>query len=264
MINLAVTGAAGRMGARIIQLALEDQRFEVLAALETTNHPSVGQFIECRIGHDNFKLPIQDRTETEFDVLIDFSLPQGTMHWLEYCLSQQRAMVIGTTGHSQQQLNEIERAAKNIPILKAANMSVGVNLLFKLAGQIAATLGDEYDIEIVETHHRFKKDAPSGTAVALCNSIVIATGRNTEKDVIFGRKGQTPERPQRQIGIHALRLGDTVGEHQIHFGNQGETVTIQHSAHTRDTFVKGALRAAEWLADKPAGRYDMNNVLEIA
>jgi 4-hydroxy-tetrahydrodipicolinate reductase len=252
------------MGSRIIELALADDRFEVLAALETAGHPGVGNFIESPPGTDHIKLPIQDHTETEFDVMIDFSLPAGTMHWLEYCLSYKRAMVIGTTGHSPDQLTKIEQAAKTIPLLKAANMSIGVNLMFKLAGQISATLGDDYDIEIVETHHRFKKDAPSGTALALCDSIVNATGRDPQKDVIFGRHGQVPERPTGQIGIHALRVGDTVGEHEVHFGNLGETVTIKHAAHTRDTFVNGALRAAAWLAGKSAGRYDMHDVLNKA
>ncbi|UCD28336.1 MAG: 4-hydroxy-tetrahydrodipicolinate reductase [Planctomycetota bacterium] len=263
MIRLAVAGATGRMGSRIIELAGADQRFDLVAALEATGHPKVGKTIDIQAQSKTIKIPIQDHTETEFDILIDFSLPAGTMHWLEYCLHYKRAMVIGTTGHTPDQIDEIEKAAKNIPLLKASNMSVGVNLMFKLAGQIAAILGDDYNIEIVETHHRFKKDAPSGTALTLRDSIIKTTGRNMEKDVIYGRHGQIPERPARQIGIHALRVGDTVGEHEVHFGNLGETVILKHNAHTRDTFVNGALRAAAWLAGKPAGRYDMLDVLEM-
>lgn len=263
MIQLAIAGIAGRMGARIYALASADPRFDVVAALESTDSPHVGEDAGERAGIGRTGLPIQDRTETEFDVLIDFSSPAGTVHWLEYCLTCRRAIVIGTTGHSPEQLAQIEAAGLTIPVLKASNMSVGVNLLFKLAAQVAAALGEEYDIEIVETHHRFKADAPSGTAVTLRDVIVEATGRNPEEDVIYGRHGLTGQRPQRQIGMHALRLGDTVGEHEIHFGNLGETVTLKHSAHTRDTFAQGALRAAAWLANKGPGRYDMQDVLGL-
>lgn len=255
MTAIAVAGAAGRMGSRIIEVAVADPAFDVVAALEKTGHRRSGERIAG--------LPIQDRTETEFDVLIDFSLPAGTMHWLEYCMANRRGMVIGTTGHSAAQLTAIEQAAATIPVLKATNMSVGVNVMFRLAAQVAAALGEEYDIEIVETHHRFKVDAPSGTAVTLRDEIVRATGRDAEQDVVHGRQGETGQRPPRQIGMHALRVGDTVGEHEVHFGNLGETLILRHVAHTRDTFVRGALRAAAWLAGRGPGLYDMQDVLEI-
>jgi 4-hydroxy-tetrahydrodipicolinate reductase len=263
MVRLAVAGAAGRMGSRIISLAAEDKNFDVVAALEMTGHDKVGEDVGELAGIGRTGLPVQDRTETEFDVLIDFTLPAGTMHWLDYCLTCKRAIVIGTTGHDAQQLAQIEAAAKTIPLLKASNMSVGMNLMFRLVGQMARALGDDYDIEIVESHHRFKVDAPSGTAVSLMQSIVDATGRDAKHDVAYGREGQTGKRPARQIGMHSLRVGDTVGEHEVHFGSLGETLVLRHSAHTRDTFVKGALRAAAWLAGKPAGRYDMGDVLEV-
>ncbi len=261
MVRLAVAGAAGRMGSRIIALAATDDRFEVVTALEQTGHPAVGGDAGELAGLGRIGLPIQDRSDTEFDVLIDFTLPAGTMHWLDYCLTCRRPMVIGTTGHSSEEAAAIEKAADSIAILKASNMSIGMNLLFKLVGQVAAALGEDYDIEIVETHHRFKADAPSGSAISLRDAILQATGRDAARDVIYGRHGQTGQRPPRQIGMHALRIGDTVGEHQVLFGSLGETLTISHSAHTRDTFVKGALRAAAWLAGKPAGRYDMQDVL---
>jgi 4-hydroxy-tetrahydrodipicolinate reductase len=261
MIHLAIAGAAGRMGGRLIALASQDPRFELAAALEGTEDPHVGDDAGELAGVGRLHLPIQDRTATEFDVLIDFTRPAGTMHWLEYCLAYKRAMVIGTTGHSPEQLREIEAAATQIPLLKASNMSVGVTVMLKLVAEAAAALGDGYDIEIVETHHRFKADAPSGTALSLRDSILNATGRDAEHDVIYGRHGETGKRPATQIGIHALRVGDTVGEHEVHFGTLGETVTIRHSAHTRDTLASGALRAAAWLAGKPIGRYDMSDVL---
>ncbi len=261
MTQLAIAGAAGKMGQRLIALASSDPGLEVAAALEMTGHERIGEDTGEIAGIGHSGLPLQDRTETEFDVLIDFSRPAGTMHWLEYCLVRRRAMLIGTTGHSAEQLARIEEASMQIPLLKASNTSVGVNLLFKLAAQVAAALGDDYDIEIVEAHHRFKVDAPSGTAVTIRDAILKATGRDAARDVIYGRQGDTGQRPPRQIGMHALRVGDTVGEHEVHFGTLGETLTLKHSAHTRDTFVKGALRAASWLAGKPAGRYTMFDVL---
>lgn len=263
MVQIAIAGAAGRMGTRILALAHTDAQYNVVATLEQTGHPDTGADAGEKAGLGRIGLPIQDRTETGFDVLIDFSTPEGTMHWLDYCLTVKRAIVIGTTGHSAEQLAAIEQAAKAIPVLKAANTSVGVNVLIKAVAQIAAALGDDYDIEIVEAHHRFKMDAPSGTALALRDSILRATGRDADKDVIYGRKGQTGQRPARQVGIHALRMGDVVGEHEVHFSTLGETVTIKHSAHTRDTFALGALRAAAWLAGKPIGRYDMQDVMEL-
>lgn len=263
MIRLIVAGAAGRMGSRILALAAADPRFEVVAALEKTGHPAVGEDAGLRAGLGRTGLPIQDRTQTEFDVLIDFSTPEGTAHWLDYCVTYRRPMVIGTTGHSPAQLADIDAAGEAIAVLKAANMSAGVNLLIKLAAQVAAALGDDYDVEIVESHHRFKADAPSGTAIALRDAILEATGRDADKDVVYGRRGLTGPRPPRQIGVHALRVGDTVGEHEIHFGNLGETLVLKHAAHTRDTFVQGSLRAAAWLVGKPPGRYDMHHVLGL-
>lgn len=263
MVRLAVAGAAGKMGLRIIALAQAFNDVEIEAALEATGHPATGRDIGELAGLGRIGLPLQDRTETEFDVLIDFTCPAGTMHWLDYCLVKQRGIVIGTTGHTPDQIRGIEAAAWTIPVLKASNMSVGMNLLFKLVGQVASVLGEDYDIEIVEAHHRFKTDAPSGTALTLRDSIIRATGRDVGTDVIYGRKGDTGRRPPRQIGMHALRIGDTVGEHEVLFGNLGETVALRHSAHTRDTFARGAIRAAMWLAGRPPGRYDMQDVLGL-
>lgn len=264
MVRIAIAGGAGRMGARILALAWADPQFEVAAVLERTGHPATGEDAGEKAGLGRLGLPIQDRTETDFDVLIDFSTPEGTLHWLDYCLASKRAIVIGTTGHTAEQLARIEQAARQIPVLKAANMSLGVNVLLQIVAQVATALGEGYDIEIVEAHHRFKMDAPSGTAIALRDSILHATGRDAGRDVIYGRQGQTGKRPPRQVGMHALRIGDVVGEHEVQFGTLGETVTIKHSAHTRDTFASGSLRAAAWLAGKPAGRYDMRDVLGLA
>lgn len=264
MTRIAIAGVGGRMGSRILALAWKDPRFQVEAALEMTGSDRIGQDAGEIAGLGNIGLPVQDRTLTEFDLLIDFTRPAGTMHWLEYCVTYKRGIVIGTTGHSAEQAKAIQTAASRIPVLKASNMSVAMNLMFRLVGQVATALGEDYDIEIVESHHRFKVDAPSGTAMTLRDSILSATGRNAEQDVIYGRHGDSGQRPPRQIGMHALRVGDTVGEHEVHFGTLGETLVIKHSAHTRDTFVLGALRAAAWLAGQPAGLYDMQNVLGLS
>ena len=171
-------------------------------------------------------------------------------------------MIIGTTGLTGAQEAEIAGAAGVIPIVKAGNYSMGITLLCKLVATAAAALGDDYDIEIAETHHRFKKDAPSGTAIMLAGSICRAVSKDYDDSVVFGRSGQCP-RNAGEIGMHALRLGDTIGEHTVSFGSLGETVTLGHSAHTRDTFVRGALHAAQWLDGRPAGMYGMTDVLGL-
>jgi len=253
VIRLAVTGAAGRMGGRILELASADERFKVVAALEASGHPAVGREVAG--------VKISDRLEEDFDVLVDFSAAEATVRWLGEVLDRGKKMVIGTTGHDQRQLQAISDAARQIAILKAANMSVGINLLLRLVGQVAQVLGSEYDIEVLEAHHRFKKDAPSGTALALLEAICHALGRRPEEVAVYGRSGKDALRQPGQIGVHAMRLGDTVGEHEVHFGTLGETIVLRHVAHTRDTFAKGALRACAWLADKPAGLYSMQDVL---
>jgi 4-hydroxy-tetrahydrodipicolinate reductase len=254
MVRLAVTGAAGRMGARIIELASQDERFQVIAALEVAGHPKLGHTVVPGVS-------IADSTTTGFDVMVDFSHPDATLEWLDAVEIAGKPMVIGTTGHTREQLGRIAEAAKRTPVVKAANMSVGVNLLLRLVGEVARILGPDYDIEIVEAHHRFKKDAPSGTALALADAICRALDRRPAETLVYGREGREALREAGTIGVHALRLGDTVGEHEVLYGTLGETISIRHSAHTRDTFVKGALRAAFWVTDKKPGLYTMQDVL---
>jgi 4-hydroxy-tetrahydrodipicolinate reductase len=196
------------------------------------------------------------------DVAIDFSLPEGTMKFLPVCREKTIPMVIGTTGLTESQLAEIADSAGKIPIVHASNYSMGINLLCRLVEKAAGTLGDEYDIEVVEVHHRFKQDAPSGTALMLADSACKGLNRELPETAIHGRSGKQP-RKKGEIGIHAVRLGDTVGEHRVYFGNLGETVTLGHSAHTRDTFVRGALRAAVWVTGKGPGLYSMQDVLGL-
>jgi len=262
MTKIAITGAAGRMGRRIAALAIESEAFDIVSALEEPGHPEMGKDIGELAGVGAFGVNVDEALADTPDVLIDFSSPAGTVQFLEVCRNHDIPMVIGTTGLTESQRADIADAASRIGIVQAANMSVGVNVLLKVVGQVAAALGEDYDVEVSETHHRFKKDAPSGTAVALAKSICRALGKDYGETAVFGRGGRCPRKPG-EIGMHALRVGDTVGEHSVHFGNLGETITIGHSAHTRDTFARGALRAARWLVGRPAGLYDMQDVLGL-
>lgn len=250
MIRLAVAGASGRTGSRVVELASRDERFEVVFALTRSDCPDLGKPIQ--VGRR--ELSITDTIDGGCDVLIDFTVAEGTMAWLEVCRTRSLAMVIGATGHSEEQMARIRKAASEIPIVAASNFSIGIQTLLGVVGRIARELGDAYDVEIVEAHHRGKIDAPSGTALSLADEIAQATGR-TREDVIFGREGKTGQRPKGQIGVHAIRMGDIVGAHDIHFSGPGETITLRHTAHSRDTFAAGALRASAWISGKRPGLY---------
>jgi len=260
MTRIAITGAGGRMGRRIAAVAIESEQFDIVSALEAPGHEAVGHDVGELAGAGRFGVAVADTLTGEPEVLIDFSLPEGTMQYLTICRERGIAMVIGTTGLTESQSAAVADAAAVIPIVQAANMSVGVNVLLRILGPVAAALGPDYDIEVTEAHHRFKKDAPSGTAIALAKAVCTGLGKEYGETVIFGRGGQCPRKPG-EIGMHALRIGDTVGEHSVSFGNLGETVCLSHSAHTRDTFVRGALRAALWVVARPPGLYNMQDVL---
>lgn len=254
IIELAIAGAAGRMGRSLLELAAGDDRFRVVAALEAAEHQQVRS-----AGPGAGPAPLSSQLGARCDVLIDFSAPAGTMHWLEECERRGVAMIIGTTGHDEQQAARIAAAAQHLAIVRSANFSLGIALLSHLAGRLAAILGPGYDIEIVETHHRHKKDAPSGTALLLLDQVLAATGRS-RADAAFGRHGPSGERPAGQVGVHALRMGEVVGAHEIHFASAAETVTLRHTAHSRQAFAAGALRAAAWVAGRPPGLYSLDDV----
>ena len=262
MIKIAITGAAGRMGRRIAALAIESEQFDIVSAMEAAGDGHLGRDVGELAGVGAFGVKITEALQDTPQVLIDFSLPEGTMRWLEACRGRKVPMVIGTTGLTESQSAEIADTARSLPIVHAPNMSVGVNVLLKIVGEAAKALGADYDVEIAETHHRFKKDAPSGTAMALARAVCAATCKDPEELIVHGRSGQCPRKPG-EIGIHALRVGDTVGEHAVYFGNLGETITLAHSAHTRDTFARGALRAAQWLVSQKPGLYTMADVLGL-
>jgi len=261
MIRVAINGAAGRMGRRLVALASAEDGMQVVAALEQAGHPDLGRDAGELAGCGHIGVTLSSEWRAAADVLIDFSTPGGTMLCLAQAVERGVAVVIGTTGLDEQQKQQITEAGKKVGVLLAPNMSVGVNLLFRLVGEVAAALGEDYDIEIGEAHHRFKKDAPSGTALRLAENICAATGREIAEDLVHGRQGLVGERRKKEIGMHAVRAGDIVGEHTVIFSTLGERLELTHRAHTRDTFARGALRAARFLAGREAGMYGMGDVL---
>lgn len=261
-IRYSIVGAAGRMGRRIIALAATDSQLVCANAVESESSPFLGQDAGELAGFGRSGIAVTDALGPDFDVLIDFSSADATGRWLGECRRRGRPIIMGTTGHDDAVLQGIREAAGEIAVLKASNMSVGVNLMIRLVADLARALDAGYDVEITEAHHRYKEDAPSGTAISLRDAVL--RGRGGSADTVYGRQGRTGSRPPGQIGMHSLRIGDTVGEHTVSFGGLGETISISHSAHSRDTFASGALRAAKWIVGKPAGLYDMADCLGIA
>jgi 4-hydroxy-tetrahydrodipicolinate reductase len=260
---IGVNGACGRMGQRIVQLAHEDQDLTIGAALEAATHPCQGKDAGLVAGLGPLGVPVTAvlPLDRRVDVVIDFSLPEGTLAALRLCLERHVALVVATTGHTAAQKKEIEAAAHEIPLLWAPNMSLAVNVLMKLVRQAAEALRDKgFDVEILERHHRFKKDSPSGTALQFARIVQEAMGQTQLR---HGREGLVGERPPHEIGIHAIRVGDNVGEHTVLFSTLGETLELTHRAHARDCYARGALSAAKFLAGRPAGRYTMNDVLGL-
>jgi 4-hydroxy-tetrahydrodipicolinate reductase len=262
MTTLAITGAAGRMGMRLIALAQQSGDFKILGAIERPDHDAQAKDAGEVAGAGAIALPITFDLRPTPQVLIDFTSPASMRHWLKTCRDRKIAMVIGTTGLQPSDHAIIDQAAADIPILQAPNMSLGVNLLFRIAGEVAKVLGDDYDIEIVEGHHRFKKDAPSGTAMGLADAILKATGK-TRDALSFDRHGDDVVRKRGEIGVHALRIGDEVGRHTAYFAALGERLELTHVATNRDTFAHGALKAARWLAGQKAGRYNIASMLGL-
>src|SRR3954467_12659306 len=260
--TLAITGAAGRMGQRLVALAKQDGGFDLVAAIERPDHPAQARDAGEVAGLGPIGLPITFDLKPTPQVLIDFTAPASMRHWLKTCRDRNIALVVGTTGLQPQDHAIIDQAAADIPILQAPNMSLGVNLLFKVAAEVAKRLGDDYDIEIVEGHHRFKKDAPSGTAMGLADVILKATGK-TRDALVYDRHGDEAIRQRGDVGMHALRIGDEVGRHTAYFAALGERLELTHVATNRDTFAHGALRAAKWLAQQKPGRYQIADMLGL-
>ncbi|MDE2216674.1 MAG: 4-hydroxy-tetrahydrodipicolinate reductase, partial [Planctomycetota bacterium] len=222
MLKIAINGACGRMGARIAALAFEDPELKLVAALERDEHLFLGKDVGSVAGCGETNIKITSILSAAADVLIDFTSPESTMAIAEICAKKNIALVVGTTGLNQQQHEEMRHISQKIPCLVSPNMSVGVNVMFDLVARMAKMLGGDFDIEILETHHRFKKDSPSGTALRLAERICEATNRKMDKDVIYGRHGITGERPINQVCMHAVRSGDVIGDHTVVFGSLGE------------------------------------------
>jgi 4-hydroxy-tetrahydrodipicolinate reductase len=260
--TLAINGACGRMGQRLVHLATRDPELVVGAALEYSQSPSIGKDIGevCGLGPLGVAVRSDLALKDHVDVVIDFSTPEGTQSALKICRERKLPVVIATTGHTAEEKAEIAAAAHHIAVLMAPNMSLAVNVLFALTQQAARLLaGKDFDVEVIERHHRFKKDAPSGTALHFARIVQEAMGG----DLRHGREGLTGERPRQEIGMHALRVGDNVGEHTIVFSTIGETLELVHKGHNRDSYARGALLAAKFLAGKPAGQYTMQDVLGL-
>lgn len=267
MAKVVVCGAMGRMGKAILSvLSGRPCGFSLVAAVETPGHPMVGRDAFEAAGAGNAGVSVTSDFAAAVagaDVAIDFSQPDSSVAHAREAASAGTPIVIGTTGLSPEQVAEIREAARRVACVLSPNMSIGVNLMFKVAADVARTLGEEFDVEIVEIHHRFKKDSPSGTAVKLADAVARALGREMKEAGVYGRHGMVGERPRKEIGVLAVRAGDVVGEHTVIFGGIGERFEITHRAHSRDTFARGAVRAASWVLGKPAGLYDMNAVLGL-
>jgi 4-hydroxy-tetrahydrodipicolinate reductase len=265
-VELVVAGAAGRMGTRIVALARESSDLRVGAALEMAGHPALGGDAGELAGGSRLGVTLgadASAAITRSRVLVEFSVPAASLEHLRLVAAVGARAVIGTTGFSAAQREEIAALARRAPIMLAPNMSVAVTLAFKLLPIMARALGEDYDVEITEIHHRFKKDAPSGTAVRMAELVAEALGRDLDKTGVYGREGLPGERTRQEIGVMSLRSGDVVGEHTVSFGTLGERLELTHRAHSRDTFARGALRAARWVAGQSPGLYSMADVLGL-
>jgi 4-hydroxy-tetrahydrodipicolinate reductase len=266
MSNIAVIGAAGRMGKALIETITATEGAYLSAALEHPDSSLIGADAGelAGIGRNNIQVvaSLHDVAD-DFDVLIDFSIPAVTAANAAFCLEHGKKMVIGTTGLDDNQLQQVQMASQANAICMASNYATGVNLCFKLAELAASVLGDEVDIEISEAHHRHKIDAPSGTALSLGESVASALGRDLKDVAVYGREGQTGARDRQTIGFATVRAGDIVGDHTVLFAAEGERIEITHKASSRMAFARGAVRAAKWLAIRESGLFDMQDVLGL-
>lgn len=266
MIKAVVTGAAGRMGSRIISVIASTEGVRLAGAVERSGHPLIGQDAGGPAGLPPTGVTITDNLDAALaagDVLIDFTTPEASLVHVQSCAHHHKPVVIGTTGMSKEETEQVRRHSAAVPVVLSPNMSIGVNLSFKVLAEIAQTLGDDYDVEIVEAHHRMKKDAPSGTAVKMAQVLARALGRNLDEVGVYARKGMIGERSTKEIGIQTVRAGDIVGEHTVYFAGKGERIEFTHRAHSRDTFAAGAVKAAKWIVGKNPGLYDMQDVLGL-
>ncbi|QGM80777.1 4-hydroxy-tetrahydrodipicolinate reductase [Otariodibacter oris] len=265
-LRIGIVGAGGRMGRQLIQAVVQADGVELGAAFERKGSSLVGSDAGELAGVGQIGVKVSDDLESQinqFDLLIDFTRPEGTLAHIAICKVHHKAMVIGTTGFDEAGKQAIQSASEKIAIVFASNYSVGVNLVFKLLEKAAKVMGDYSDIEVIEAHHRHKVDAPSGTALSMGEHIAKTLGRDLKTHGVFAREGITGERKRDEIGFSTIRAGDVVGEHSVWFADEGERVEISHKASSRMTFAKGAVRAAKWLESKQTGLFDMTDVLDL-
>lgn len=265
-IRIAVAGAAGRMGRALVQAVVATGGLRLSVANEAAHSEHLGGDAGELAGVGSLGVPVEadlSARRDDFDLLIDFTTPAATLEHLAVCREAGRRIVIGTTGFNAEQRATVVTAGAEIPIVLAPNMSVGVNLCFKLLDVAARVLGDDVDVEIIEAHHRHKVDAPSGTALRMGEVIARALGRELDRVAVYGREGHTGPRDRAAIGFATVRAGDVVGEHSVWLAGEGERIEIAHKASSRMTFARGATRAASWLADQSPGLYDMQDVLGL-
>ena len=265
-MRVAVIGASGRMGKFLITAVQTAEGVSLGAAILKPGSSLIGADAGEIAGVGKLGVAAVASLEdcvNDFDVLIDFTTPSLTLENAAFCAKHQKAIVVGTTGLNDDEKASLNQAAVDTPVVFAPNMSVGVNLTLKLLTMAAEILGDDYDVEIVEAHHRHKVDSPSGTALRMGEVIAEALGRDLKECAVYGREGQTGARTQKEIGFETIRAGDVVGEHSVWFATEGERIEIAHKASSRMTFAKGAVRAASWLEGKAAGMYDMQDVLDL-
>jgi 4-hydroxy-tetrahydrodipicolinate reductase len=254
------------MGRMVINAIQNSEGIQCTGAVEAPGHPSLGQDAGAVAGMGELKERIEDNLQSVIkkgDVVIDFTLAATSLGNMEIAAQHHKAMVVGSTGFSSQQMERVRKLTMEFPCCLSPNMSVGVNLMFRIVEEVARVLGGDYDCEIIEAHHRMKKDAPSGTALRLGEVVARGLGRKWAEVGVYGRKGMIGERSREEIGMHAIRAGDIVGEHTVLFGGMGERIEVTHRAHTRDTFAQGAVRAAKWVVNQKPGLYDMGDVLGL-
>jgi 4-hydroxy-tetrahydrodipicolinate reductase len=261
MTRIIINGACGRMGQRISSLAMNDSELQLVGALERDGHPDLGKDYGLVLGLGELDITVGS-DPSEGDVLIDFTAPASTLLRAQQASEKGIGLVVGTTGLEDEHKAALLSASEKVPVLLAPNMSLGVNVLFRIAGEVAKILGGSFDIDIVEAHHNEKVDAPSGTAVRLAEVVCDALGRDYPEGVIFGRQGNVGARPKGEVAVHAIRGGDIVGDHTVLFAGDGERIELVHRAHSRDTFANGALRAAKFVHGKPPAMYSITDVLE--
>ncbi len=264
MISVIIDGACGRMGKMISQGVVTQSDMQLVGAIEYSGHPQLGEDIGEVAGVGTIGVPISDNLSEildEADVVVEFTAPSASIEHLRNVVDAGKTMVLATTGFTEAELAEVQELAQNIPCVMAPNMSVGVNVMLQAVQLVAKALGDDYDVEVIEAHHNQKADSPSGTALRIAEVLAESLDRNLAEVGAYGRHGMVGARPEKEIGIHAIRGGDISGDHTVLYAGAGERIEITHRAHTREAFAKGAIRAARWVVDAPKGLHDIAEVL---